>query len=77
MTEIICILDRSGSMDSMKNEVINSFNHFVNKQKELPITTLEDKITLVLFDDKYEVVYKRIPLLKAPALTTSTYYTRG
>jgi len=77
MTEIICILDRSGSMNQMANEVINSFNHFINIQKELPITNGEDKLTLVLFDDKYEVVHNRIPLSRTPALTSSVYFTRG
>jgi uncharacterized protein YegL len=77
MTEIICILDRSGSMEPMKNEVINSYNHFINKQKELPITTVNDKLTLVLFDDNYELVHNRIPLINAPALTSSVYYIRG
>lgn len=77
MTEIICILDRSGSMSQMASEVINSFNHFVREQKNLPITSNEDKLTLVLFDDKYEVVYDRIPLPSVPALTPDTYYVRG
>jgi hypothetical protein len=39
MTEIVCILDRSGSMSSMADKVINSFNYFIKKQKELPGTS--------------------------------------
>lgn len=77
MTEIVCILDRSGSMGNMANEVINSFNYFIQKQKELPGTSTQDKLTLVLFDDNYEVVHDKIYLLNTPKLTSSTYYVRG
>lgn len=77
MTEIICILDRSGSMSTMAEEVINSFNHFISQQKELPITSNNDKLTLVLFDNEYELVHDRIPLSTTPKLTSSTFYVRG
>jgi len=76
MTEIVCILDRSGSMSSLRDEVIGSYNNFVQEQK----TNLKDKdntLTLVIFDDKYEVVYERISLDSVPQLTPEIYFTRG
>ncbi len=72
--DIICILDRSGSMMGMADEVINSFNEFVQDQlKEKG----KARLTLVLFDDKYEVVYEREKLKKVPELTSKTYFARG
>lgn len=73
-TEIICILDRSGSMSGQAEEVIANFNRFLAEQKDL-----EGKanLTLVLFDDQYEIVYDSLKLSKVPPLTTGTYYTRG
>ncbi len=73
-TEIICILDRSGSMGGQVEQVISNFNKFLEEQK-----ALEGKanLTLVLFDDLIEVVYESKKLKKVPPLTTGTYFTRG
>ncbi len=72
--DIICILDRSGSMMRLEDEVINSFNEFVRDQ-------LKEKgrarLTLILFDDKYEVVYEKVKLKKVPELTREVYFARG
>jgi hypothetical protein len=76
MTEIVCILDRSGSMHSLQTEVIGSFNSFVEEQRKI-LKDRSNTLTLVLFDDKYEMVYERIPLEFVPKLTASTYFTRG
>ena len=76
MTEIVCILDRSGSMHSLQTEVIGSFNSFVEEQRRL-LKDRSNTLTLVLFDDKYEMVYERVPLEFVPKLTSSTYFTRG
>lgn len=72
--EIICILDRSGSMQSMAVEVINSFNNFVDEQKA---EKGEANLTLVLFDDKYEVVYNSVSLDKVKPITSKEYFARG
>ena len=71
---IVCILDRSGSMGHLAPEVIGSFNNFVNEQK-----AEEGKayLTLVLFDDQYDVVYDRIDIQEVPELTSKLYYARG
>lgn len=64
-TEIIVILDRSGSMESIAKEVINGFNSFVKEQQEQPGKA---RLTLVQFDDKYELNYEGVKLSKVPAL---------
>ena len=72
--EIIAILDRSGSMSGYENDTIGGFNAFIKEQKELS----EDcAVTLILFDDKYEVVYEATPIAKVPELTARVYTTRG
>ena len=73
-TEIVCILDRSGSMDSIKHDAIGAFNSFLNGQKKLPS---EAYLTLVLFDDEYELLYDSIALNDVPELTESTFIPRG
>src|SRR4051812_7337917 len=73
-THIICIIDRSGSMASLTNDTIGGYNTFIAKQKALPGDAV---VTLVLFDDRYEVVYEARPLADVPLLTTDVYYTRG
>ena len=73
-THIICILDRSGSMSGMQDEVISNFNHFLMEQKELEGKA---KLTLVLFDDRYEMIYDEIDLQKARKLTSRQYFARG
>lgn len=73
-THIICILDRSGSMGHMQEEVISNFNHFLMEQKELEGKA---KLTLVLFDDRYEMIYDEIDLQKARKLTNRQYFARG
>ena len=52
LTEMIFILDRSGSMKSLTEETIGGFNSLIEKQKEEPG---EARITTILFDDKYEL----------------------
>jgi len=73
-THIICILDRSGSMSSIMSDSIGGFNTFLKKQKELP-----DKatITVVLFDDQYELIYDNVDIKKAKELTSLEWYPRG
>ncbi len=73
-THIICILDRSGSMSPIADEVIGGFNNFIDEQKKVDG---EAKVTLVLFDDLYEVVHNKVDLNDVPALTGKTYFTRG
>jgi len=71
---IICVLDRSGSMASLSDEVINSFNHFLKEQQS---EKGKAYLTLVLFDDRYEVVYDRVNLKNVKPIDSSIYYARG
>ena len=72
LTEIVFILDRSGSMAGLENDTIGGFNGFVKKQAQAGQTSL----TTILFDDKYETLHNGIDAGKA-ALTDKEYYTRG
>lgn len=72
--EIVCVLDRSGSMAGMVDEVIGGFNNFLDEQKKVKGKA---KLTLVLFDDQYEVVHDRVKLKDVPELTRDVYFTRG
>lgn len=73
-THIICILDRSGSMYSIINDSIGGFNTFLKKQKDLPD---EATITVVLFDDQYELIYDNIDIKSAELLTDKIWSPRG
>jgi hypothetical protein len=72
LTEIVFILDRSGSMAGLENDTIGGFNGFVKKQAEAGQTSL----STVLFDDKYEILHNGIDAGEA-VLTDREYYIRG
>ncbi len=72
--EIVCIMDRSGSMANMTKEVVNAYNRFIEEQKKLPGKA---KVTLVAFDDQYEVVHDRIKLKDVPELKEDEVSARG
>src|ERR1700759_4539792 len=73
-THVSMLLDRSGSMASIKSDTIGGVNQFVDIQKqELGEMTL----TLCQFDNFYEVVYDARPIAEIPALTDKTYIPRG
>ena len=70
LIEIIVVLDKSGSMDEIKHDTIGGFNSFIDKQRE------EDgdaNVTLVLFDDKYNVMYEGVDINDVRKLDTSNY----
>ncbi|OCA83386.1 hypothetical protein A8F94_19195 [Bacillus sp. FJAT-27225] len=73
LTEIIFLLDRSGSMSGLENDTIGGFNSFVKRQGEL---AGETRLTTVLFDDSYEVLWNGIDA-KDASLTSREYYVRG
>lgn len=73
-TEIYIILDRSGSMGGMADEVIGGTNNFIKKQSE---PNDEAYITLVLFDDQYEVIRNRVSAKQCKPISDKEYYTRG
>ncbi len=73
LTEIIFLLDRSGSMGGLESDTISGFNAFIENQRKLEGETL---VTVVLFDDQYEVVWNGIEAEKVK-LTAEEYYVRG
>jgi len=75
-THIAVILDRTGSMESIREDTIGGFNAFVNQQKAEPGTAT---LTLVQFDsqDPYEVIHKFKALEAVPALTRETFVPRA
>lgn len=73
-SEIVIVLDRSGSMESRKEETIGGFNSFLEKQKAEPG---ECVFTLTQFDNEYEVVLDGVPLGDVLPLTDKTYIPRG
>lgn len=74
LTEIVVILDRSGSMNTRRDETITGFNAFVEAQQKGPG---EARLTLIQFDDQYEPNYEGKDIREVPQLTLQTYIPRG
>lgn len=74
LTEIVFILDRSGSMAGLEADTIGGFNAMIEKQKAEPGQAL---ISTVLFDHDAQVIHDRVPLEKVPPLTEKEYFVRG
>lgn len=72
--EIICILDRSGSMHSIKMDAIGGFNTFIEDQKKVEG---EAKVSVYIFDDVYEILYEEQDIQNAPLLNTENFVPRG
>jgi uncharacterized protein YegL len=74
LTEIVFILDRSGSMGGLEKDTIGGYNSFLEKQKKIKG---EANITTVLFDTEYEVLHDGVDLKKITPITGKEYYVRG
>lgn len=74
LTEIVFILDRSGSMAGLEADTIGGFNSLIEKQRAEPGEAL---VSTVLFDNDSEVIHDRIPLEKLPPMTRKDYFVRG
>ena len=74
LTEIVFILDRSGSMAGLETDTIGGFNAMIEKQKA---EAGEAIISTVLFDNLTEVIHDRLTLNRVPQLTRKEYYVRG
>ncbi|MDY4953947.1 MAG: hypothetical protein SO073_04845 [Candidatus Onthomonas sp.] len=73
-TELVFILDRSGSMSGLEGDTIGGFNGMLERQKKEPG---EAVVTTVLFDDQYELLHDRIPLQAVRPMTDRQYFVRG
>ena len=74
LTEVVFILDRSGSMSGLEADTIGGFNSMIEKQKR---EEGEAVISTVLFDDRTEVIYDRVSIEKVTPMTDKEYYVRG
>lgn len=74
LTEIVYILDRSGSMSGLEADTIGGFNSMIEKQKE---TGEKAYVSTVLFDDRTEVIHDRVPIEKVDKITNKEYFVRG
>lgn len=80
LTEIVFILDRSGSMTGMSHAAISGFNEFLAAQQAIVDDhgqPLPATFSLVLFDHEFLVVHNRVPIASAAPLTATTYQPRG
>lgn len=74
LTEIVFILDRSGSMSGLEADTIGGYNSLLEKQKK---ETGEAVVTTVLFDDQYDMLCDHADIKKIPTMTEEEYYARG
>lgn len=74
LTEIVFILDRSGSMAGLEGDTIGGFNAMIEKQKR---ESGEAFVSTVLFDNETEVIHDRVDIKKIELLTDREYYVRG
>lgn len=74
MTELVFILDRSGSMSGLESDTVGGFNAMIDKQKREPGNCL---VSTVLFDNESQVIHDRVPLENVPKLTEKEYFVRG
>ena len=74
ITELVFILDRSGSMHGLEGDTIGGYNSLLKKQKK---QTNPAMVTTVLFDDYYEVLHSRENIKTVSPITKEQYYVRG
>ena len=74
LTELVFILDRSGSMHGMEGDTIGGFNAMIEKQKALEGSAY---VSTILFDHESVVLHDRVALNAIPKLTEKEYYVRG
>ena len=74
LTELVFILDRSGSMAGLERDTIGGFNAMIEKQKR---EQGEAIVSTVIFDNVSEVIHDRVPLERIKPMTERDYYVRG
>ena len=74
LTEIVFILDRSGSMAGLEDDTIGGFNGMIEKQKQ---EQGDAYVSTILFDNYSEVVHDRVDIRNVPPMTRKEYYVRG
>lgn len=74
LTELVCILDKSGSMGGLETDTIGGYNAMLEKQKAVEG---ECRITTVLFDNNYELLHDRIDIQAVGPITDKEYFVGG
>ena len=74
LTELVMILDRSGSMAGLEADTIGGYNAMLGRQRELDGEVI---VSTVLFDDHIDVIHDRLPIDRVPQITEKEYYVRG
>ena len=74
LTELVFILDRSGSMGGLEQDTIGGFNAMLTRQKE---QEGEANVTTILFDHEVQLLHDRFPLKAVAPMTEKDYYVRG
>lgn len=74
LTEMVFILDRSGSMSGLEKDTIGGFNSMIEKQKKEEGKAF---VTTVLFDHEHEILHDRVDIQKLDPMTEKEYYVRG
>ena len=74
LTEVVFILDKSGSMSGLEKDTIGGFNSLIEKQKK---EAGEAIVSTVLFSDHSKVIHNRIDIKEIPLLTAKEYYVSG
>ena len=74
LTELVFILDRSGSMHGLEKDTIGGFNAMIEKQKKEDGEVL---VNTVLFDSESKVIHDRVPLNEIASMTEKDYRVGG
>ena len=74
LTELVFILDRSGSMAGLEGDTIGGYNSLLEKQRK---EVGEATVTTVLFDDQYEMIHDHAAIGKVKDITNKEYFARG
>lgn len=72
--DLIFVLDKSGSMSDSVEDTIGGFNSFIRRER---VKNPNTRVTLVLFNDEYEILYTRKPITDVEALTSEEYFACG
>jgi hypothetical protein len=74
LTEIAFVLDRSGSMESIRSDAMGGFNAFLSSQRMHPGAA---RLSVILFDHEYQLLHEAVDLARVPILDEHTYIPRG
>jgi len=73
-TELVFIIDRSGSMGGLESDTIGGFNSLIEEQKELEGKAI---VSTILFDNRYDLIHNRLDIKEVSPLTRKEYFVRG